>query len=135
MKKRKETKDLCEFCSTFWDVDRREICKTPCSCAAFANQDYVYQRESTVGLPVPCSWPVKRDNHTNFFRDLNDAERKRVSERYLVLLQEVDPILGMFLTLLVQDATQKEICEKLEITEETYRKYAQRLRDIAHDVR
>lgn len=130
MKRSDEKYDICKFCENLWGEDRQGDCTTPCVCANYINQDYVYQREFTIGLPGPRSirMPAYTESVT-YWSSLSLEEKKGVASRVGDLALEADPVLFQMITLLLSGNTKEEICEELGIESTTYDKYAERLRD------
>lgn len=132
----KEISDLCEFCTEFWGENKRNSCKTPCVCATYVNQDYVYQREFTMGLPSPKSWKatVSYSEGGNFWENLSLEAKKRVGDKLAPLLVGLDPVLQQVLTLLLMGLSKEEVCTELDILSNTYDKYVERLKRTAKEI-
>jgi len=130
-----EKYDICTFCMEFWGEDRHSNCKSACTCASYANQDYVYQREIDIGLPRPIPWPADLvpKGDPVFWRRLSEQGQERLKEALPGLLDELEGALKRVLTLLLQGATKEEVCKELTIGERTYDKYTERLLAAGRD--
>ena len=128
--KKSEKYDICDFCSDFWGEDRTDDCKTVCACASYANQDYVYQKEKTVGLPAPKSLNLEEPAFkiTNWGH-LPIKVKKIVVERTVEIYNIKDPVLFRMFTLLMEDHTKDEICKEMDIDDQTFDSYASQLRN------
>mgnify|MGYP001574112816 CR=1 FL=1 len=130
-----EQYDICEFCYDMWGVDQRRTCRTPCTCAAYANQDYVPQIELPIGLPVSRPWDptLVPKGAPIFWENLSEIGRKHIMDNMAGILQSCDEALGRMLIMLFQGATKAEICKELRIDDQTYYVYAERLRESSRD--
>jgi hypothetical protein len=132
MKKGKsERYDICEFCSEFWEgVDKSATCETPCPCASYANQDYVYRRESlTIGLPPPKAFPGSLGESTcTFWSDLPEDKKKDLALLIGDLWKHIDNVSQRMLILLLEGADMEQICDEMHIDNATFYNYTHILR-------
>jgi len=131
-----ETSDICNFCQELWGSDRRSTCNSVCTCAAYANQDHVYQRELTIGLPSPKSWSIKESSPSgdDWWKGLSNVARGRVADKMARIVKESDPVLSQLLVLLMMGYSMEETCEELSITKESFEEYVKRLKRSSRDI-
>lgn len=142
--KSEETRDVCQFCATMWGVDKSNSCHSTCTCAIYINQDYVPQRELTIGLPCPRAWDNNKDStkQANLvpkgphkaWKPISQEEIDKMREAYPSLLIKLHnaPSLCQMLSMLMTGADMKFICKALKIKKRVYYEYAKRLRATAN---
>jgi hypothetical protein len=130
MKKSLEKYDICQFCESLWGEDKHSECTTPCTCASYINQDYVYQKEMTIGLPSPRSIRISAQISTReYWGTLSIDEKRRIALKIGQLANTMDKILFEMVALLLDGNTKEDICQELQIEPHTYDTYADKLRE------